>query len=315
LALSSSPAHAETDATRGAARTLGAEGVEAYQAGDYATASDKLGRAFEIVRAPSLGLWSARALVKLGKLVAASERYLEVTRLDASKGDTAVQRQAQADAATEHEQLLARVPKLVLSVSGAQGDVSLSLDGVAVPVALLGAQTPVDPGAHVVEARDSQRSVSQTVSFKEGQLLRVALDLAHGRPLAAGEQGAAAATTAGPREPNPPDAAPAGRQLPLGMWVGVAVAGAGFATGGVAALVALNKKSELDCADDRCPPSKRDDVSATNTWITVSTIGCAVGAVGVATAVTFFLSAPRKQQQAGVTPWIGPGSAGVMGRF
>src|SRR5688572_21582724 len=98
-------AFGQSDTTRAAARDLGAEGVEAFQAGNFQAASDKLARAYEILRVPSLGLWSARALAKVGKLVEASERYLDVTRLDASKGDTAVQRQAQTDAAVEREAL------------------------------------------------------------------------------------------------------------------------------------------------------------------------------------------------------------------
>jgi hypothetical protein len=98
----------QSDATRGAARDLGADGVEDYQAGKYGEASEKLGRAFEILRVPSLGLWSARALAKEGKLVEASERYLDVSRLDATKGDTAVQKQAQAEAASEREALQPR---------------------------------------------------------------------------------------------------------------------------------------------------------------------------------------------------------------
>src|SRR5688572_30759640 len=89
------------DATRAAARDLGMAGVEAYQAGSYPAASEKLDKAYRTLRAPSLGLWSARALAKLGKLIEASERYLEVTRLDVASGDVAVQKQAQIDAAAE----------------------------------------------------------------------------------------------------------------------------------------------------------------------------------------------------------------------
>ena len=50
------PALAQSDAARAAARDLGAEGVESYQAGNYAAASQQLGRAFEILRVPTLGL-------------------------------------------------------------------------------------------------------------------------------------------------------------------------------------------------------------------------------------------------------------------
>ncbi|HEY4159182.1 MAG TPA: tetratricopeptide repeat protein, partial [Polyangiaceae bacterium] len=70
-------AHAQAvdDATRSAARNLASAGVQAYQANDYPAARDKLERAYQVLRAPSLGLWSARALVKVGALVEAGERY------------------------------------------------------------------------------------------------------------------------------------------------------------------------------------------------------------------------------------------------
>ena len=87
---------------RGLTLQLGYEGVAAYQKGDYVSARDKLERAYRVVRAPSLGLWSARALEKSGKLVEASERYLEVTRLEVKAGEAAVQQEL----AQPHRQLI-----------------------------------------------------------------------------------------------------------------------------------------------------------------------------------------------------------------
>jgi Tfp pilus assembly protein PilF len=67
------------DASRTAARAMGNSGVEAYQAGNYQEAVDRLEKAYGIARVPSLGLWSARALRKLGLLVEAANRYLETS--------------------------------------------------------------------------------------------------------------------------------------------------------------------------------------------------------------------------------------------
>src|SRR5688500_19688537 len=80
---------AADESTRTAARALGTAGVEAYQANDFATATDKLEKAYGILRAPSLGLWSGRALVKVGKLVEAADRFLEVTSLQVPTGEYA----------------------------------------------------------------------------------------------------------------------------------------------------------------------------------------------------------------------------------
>lgn len=52
--LLASPALAQDDATRAAARALGTEGVEAYQNRDYATAVEKLKQAYSVLHVPSL---------------------------------------------------------------------------------------------------------------------------------------------------------------------------------------------------------------------------------------------------------------------
>jgi hypothetical protein len=82
LAAGSVRAQAVDDATRGAARTLGYDGVKAYNAGDYAVADQKLEKAYRVLKVPSLGLWSARTLVKLGRLVEASAEVSPAANVD-----------------------------------------------------------------------------------------------------------------------------------------------------------------------------------------------------------------------------------------
>jgi hypothetical protein len=57
------------DPVRTEARALGSAGVQAYALKDFEMASAKLDEAFQLVPVPTLGLWSARALIKLGKWV------------------------------------------------------------------------------------------------------------------------------------------------------------------------------------------------------------------------------------------------------
>src|SRR6516164_5582103 len=106
-------------ANRALARQLGNAGVDAFQAGDFVAASEKLEKAYAILKAPSLGLWSARALKAIGKHIEASERYLEVTRLDAAGGDVSVQRKAQLDASLELDALRPKIPSLSIRLQGA----------------------------------------------------------------------------------------------------------------------------------------------------------------------------------------------------
>ena len=117
-----SSAHATADGDRAVARKLGYAGVEAYQAGRYPIASEQLERAYAVLRVPSIGLWSARALARNGKLVEASERYLELARLELSEGDQRVQQRALEDAAKELAELDKRVPSITVAVEGAKAD-------------------------------------------------------------------------------------------------------------------------------------------------------------------------------------------------
>jgi hypothetical protein len=120
ICLSGARGHAQEidPSARAVARDLGYAGVAAFERGDFQAAADKLERAFKILEAPSLGLWSARALVKLGKLVQAAERYRLVGRINTGAGELAVQRQAQQDAATELAALEKRIPSIVVQVEG-----------------------------------------------------------------------------------------------------------------------------------------------------------------------------------------------------
>lgn len=116
------PSFAGDDAARATARRMATAGVEAYQRDDYATAVDKLARAYQVLPVPSIGLWLARALAKQGLLVEAAERYLEVSRLPTTTGDTAVQASAQNEAVTELQALTPRIPSVVVHVEGAKAN-------------------------------------------------------------------------------------------------------------------------------------------------------------------------------------------------
>lgn len=311
-------AWAQSDATRAAARDLGAEGVEDFQAANYAAASEKLNKAFEILRVPSLGLWSARALVKVGRLVEASERYLAVSRLDASRGDVAVQKQAQSDAGTEREALLPRIPSVTIELKGGDADTTVSVDGAPLVPALLGVRQPSNPGKHVIEARRGAQLVRKDITLSEGQKLSVTLEMSEAVQATEAAPSAPASDAAEPVASVPPadTAKPASVGLPVGFWVGVAVTGAGLATGGITAGLAASKKSDLNCAASGCLPSQRGDVDSHNQLLTISTVGFVAAGVGAATAGLFvLLSGKPKEQASRVMPMVGLGTAGIRGAF
>lgn len=313
----SGPVLAQTDGTRAAARKLGTEGVAAFQAGNYQHAVDKLERSFKVLRVPSLGLWSARALAKNGKLLEASERYREVARLDAAQGDAQVQKQSQLDAAKELEEILARIPNLQVEVSGVpHEDVRLTIDGQPVPSALIAVAQPSNPGLHVVEAQYGQQTLRREVVLKEGSVTtKVTLPFSAGVPPAAKASGAAAQEAA--QEPQVTPAAN-GSAVSAGTWVGIATAGVGVLVGGGAAFLASRKKADIasSCTGNVCDPGQRSAVESYNRLLTISTVGFVAAGLGLAGAGIFLLTSPRAPRS-GVhaAAWVGPQSAGVSGEF
>src|SRR5262245_37295203 len=161
---------AQDEATRAEARKIGYAGVEAYQAGDFATARERLETAYQLLRVPSLGLWSARALAKLGKLVEAEARYLEVIRLPTSVGDEAIQEQARQDARNERAELARRIPSVLVRIEGAPvGEVAVAIDGAPLVGSAVGEAHLVNPGRHKIEGTRGTARTSDEVVVSEGQ--------------------------------------------------------------------------------------------------------------------------------------------------
>src|SRR6202012_508338 len=146
VSLGAAPAPADTvdAAARSPARKLGGEAGKLFEAGDYAGALDKFNPADSLVPAPTLGLYAARCLVKLGRLVEASERYLEVTRMQLDRTAIPVMRKAQVDAVAERERLQPTIPTLEVRVEGPRGDgVEVAVDGKVLLPGLLGEKRAV----------------------------------------------------------------------------------------------------------------------------------------------------------------------------
>jgi hypothetical protein len=139
-------------------------------------ASEQLERAYAVLRVPSIGLWSARALARNGKLVEASERYLELARLELGEGDQKVQQRALEDAAQELAELSKRVPSITIAVEGAKAnEVTLGLDGAALSSAIVNEARPVNPGRHVVTGSRGSEQVQTAMQVKEGDHAQTSL--------------------------------------------------------------------------------------------------------------------------------------------
>ncbi|HKP63247.1 MAG TPA: hypothetical protein VJV78_41200 [Polyangiales bacterium] len=179
-----------------AARQLGQEGVELFQAGDTSGALDRLQRAYSVYQAPTLGLWYGRALERSGRLVEASQRYHEVTQAVLKADATPAFRQAQVDARAALDAITPRLSKLTVQVTGVEpARVRVTLDGGEIPSALVGVAIPVNPGKHVVQVSYGSKMQLRTVEVREGEPAAVSLefktDLVKPPPLQVAKQGLA----------------------------------------------------------------------------------------------------------------------------
>jgi hypothetical protein len=297
-------AHAQgssEDATRVSARQLGEEGTKLFEAGDYAGALDRFQRADALVPRQTLGLRVARCLDKLGRLTEAYERYVAVARMPVAEGlepkIVALQNEAKAKAEAEGAALAARIPSLVIDVKGGTGEVTVTVDGVVVPPALLGVKRAVDPGAHKIVATSAGRRASRDVTVKEGEALPVALSFEGAEPL-----------------PAPPSST----QRVAGIAL-LALGGAGIVAGAGLGGAAVAKKSSLAAAcgaNLQCRPAQWGDADTYNTLRTATTAVLVAGAVVAATGVVVFATAPKSAPAStGASVWIGPRGFGVRGSF
>ena len=315
----------QRDAARAAARSEGYEGVRAYESGDMAVAVDKLGRAFDVAKMPTLGLWYARALAKNGNLVEASERYGEVIRLEVTEGKVKEQKQAQADAASELETLKPKIPTLTLTVSGASDDCQVTLDGNAVPTKLLGMATPINPGTHRLQAKQGSETVEETLTIAEGEKKAVALKLKPAKKAPLTGAPAASKLDSGPRlaragidfRPSS-DTKPQGSPQKTIGWITLGVGGVATVVGAVTGILVVKKRGQLDgsnnCLGTVCTSNERAQVDSYNQMRTLSTVGFVAGAVGLGVGTTLLLTTP-KPKKAGMSAWLGIGSVGVTGSY
>jgi hypothetical protein len=308
LASPVTPAFAQEvdDATRSAARQLAVEGSEFYEHENFEQAYDRFSRAYVLVRAPTVGLWAARSLQKLGRWVEASERFLEVQRQPLAEGAPPEHQQAQAEASVERQALLPRIPSLRVLVEGAEpSDVFITLNGELLPAALIGVGRPVDPGKVDVKGTRGSDVVAASVQVAEGESRDLKLSF---RPVAPLPVAAGSEAVLVEPEPARERADPGQSQRTLG-WVTLGVGGASLVLGSVFGLLGLSQKSDLEaaCPERSCPPAQYDELDTYETRRTIASIGLIAGGVLAASGVTLVLTAPSPRPPAShaVTPRLG----------
>ena len=315
----SSTVHAQPLDTisREAATSLAVAGLEAYEAGQYSEALDKLEKAYAVARVPTLGLWSARSLYKLGRWREAEDRYREAVGLALPEGDRDTQQQALVDAQTELAALSPTIPSLVVEVEGARlSEIELRIDGKPAPNSEPSYR--LDPGAHHVEGfRGPERqSADLTLAPRETRtlLLHFSPDLA-----GTGVAGAGVATS-GDAAPNGSAPAQKGNHWlrPAG-WTAVTLGGVGIAVGALGTVLAIGKKNDIDkntnCQGNVCSPSEQDLVDSYNANRHLANFGFIAGGVLAAAGVTALVISGRSSEDPRAEAVFSPGFTGVRGSF
>lgn len=304
------------------ARELYNQGLALRDKGDLAGAVEKLRAANALARTPITGIELGRAYVATGKLVEARETLLAVGRLPVTPQETARSTSARAEAARLAEQVRARIPSLVVTVTGVPIDsVAVTIDGAAVPTEALTAPRLVNPGAHeLIATSTSGGSATTKVDVKEGETRTVQLTItftggAPSQPTGPGAVvppagGAASQDTAPPASSSSP-------ARPVLIFGGFGLVAVGAVVGSVTGFMALSKGSSVKNACDglTCPTSVNGDLTSGRSLATVSTISFIVAGVGAAAGVVGLALHPHTEggASAWLTPWVGPGGAGVAG--
>ena len=332
-ALSSAPALAGSPSASeiSAARSLGRDGIKAAEAGDCQQAVEKLERAEQLFHAPTILGRLAECQVALGHLVVGLENLERVVREELDPKAPAAFKAAKARARKVLEKNRNRVARLKVVVEGPPARSStVMVDGVAVAAALIGGESPVDPGEHEISGSAAGFvTATAKVTLAEGATAETKLTLQPvpaekpsalvEKPIATSETPAGDLKLASRPEPSRP-----GRAL---AYVGLGAGVAGIALGSTFGILAMNKQAGLEkvCVDKLCPASAQADINTLKVDGNVATAGFVAGGVLLAAgAVLWFVLAPPPESTAvesgqaqtfEVRPTLLPGYAGIAGKF
>jgi hypothetical protein len=268
IALPTRPAHAQSDEEKAAARALATQGADELKQGHFAQALDLVSRAQAIFNAPTHLLMIAKAQIGLGKLVAAQETLLKLTRQDLPPNAPQAFRNAQAAGREDLAAIEPRIASLRIDLDGlGQRTVTVKLDDEVVPPALLGVYRPVDPGPHVIMVYPAgQAPVRGTIELHDAEKnqIRLAIPNAPAVPVGAGgnpgagQQVAPTATSGSGGFFTPLRAAGIGVGA-VGV-IGLVVGGVFVAKGG-----STQSQADAEAIKDGCSPSDTSQCSGAKT--------------------------------------------------
>jgi hypothetical protein len=262
------------------ARELAHEGIELLEQERWQEAHERLSEAYDLFRAPTVGVLDARALEKMGKLVAAHQRYREAAQFPDPPNTPKPFQRAINEARREQQRLAAEIPTLMVDVRHADPSHRLIVDGKLLPERDWGKRRQVDPGTYTIVAkRGDDVELSERITIERAAAAHLVLTLRRAEPALPAEA--------------PSPATPPSPQSEF-AWASLGIGVAGMTTGLIAGAMMLDAKSDLD---DRCrstcPTSSRDTLDRFRTARTVSIVGYSVGAVGLGLGLWLLVDGQR----------------------
>jgi hypothetical protein len=297
---------------RNAAELLDAQATSLMQEHRYAEACPKLAESDRLEPGTGVLLRLALCYELSGKTASAWSAFREAAARAQRAGDESLRQLATKRAVALEPQ----VTKMIIHAApGTENEqVDVRCDGAPLDRAALGAEIPLDPGLHTVQAALPGRKTfvrTFTVAARDA-LLTIAIDL----PL---ESTGAVTPSAAP----PPNAESTGAvQREAGLIVG-GVGLAGVVAGSIFGLIAMSNwnraRSECTNGTSGCSQDALNLQPAANEDALWSTVGFIGGAAGLVGGVLLWATAPKGTGHVACTvaPVVGGDRVGVemMGRF
>jgi len=312
---------APTAAQRETARRLMDEGKERMRAGDKERAVQAYQKAHDLMHVPTTGIALAKAQLAIGHYVEARDVALEVVRMPRETGEPPVFEQSRKAARELEASVKPRIPTVKIVVKGGKAT-AVTVDEVEVAPLLLGEPVALNPGKHLIVARNADGVAKRAdVDLAERDAKLVELELPAAKPaVVTAPVPAPPSESATSSRPARMERSTAGDALVYG---GFGLATAGLLVGGVTGAMALGKAGEVKpyCENGICDPAAESDLAGARSLATISTIGFAVAGAGVALGIVG-LVLPRTKSESALhfterrtAVWVGPGSVGLRGAF
>jgi hypothetical protein len=297
------------DSVTAAARALAIDGVKLAQIDHCDQAVDKLERAEKLHHAPIVLANLGQCYIKLGRLVEGIERLRAVLREPLPAAPSDALQQAYNDSKRLLDETRPKLANLTVTVEGmVDAEPSASIDGHALPSALIGAAHPSDPGQHIirVSARGYQTN-TRAVTLEPGESQTVLVTMLRdpsATPIASA--GAAEPERSSARTEAPALASAATRPRPRTpaheptLWpayVAWGIGGVGIGVGIGFGIAAISNKASLNdhCPNKSCPPEQRTLLDTARRNATVSTVAYVVGAAGAVAGTLIYLLTNRSE--------------------